>query len=543
MDCGQPPVLATERNMGRNRALEKRNQPPTGVASCAVQCPLGICIQGYASHIAAGEYAMALELIMRRNPLPDSVCRVCHSPCETACSRANIDGPVAVNALKRFVMDWAAEEPELPYQHEPEAAHGHKIAIVGAGPAGLSAARDLLLRGFSVTLFDQADSLGGMLRLGIPRFRLPAQALDRDIARILDSGADFVGGRTLGRDLAIETLLNGEYEAVVLAIGAQQPIRLSLETEPGAPETIDALDYLAGQSGLAAGRAVAVVGAGNAGVDVARVAIRAGASRVTVIDQQSQIPALHHEAEAATEEGTLFRMGMRPVRLSAAAGLECVRVEEQGTDNPVSTQKIAADLVIFSVGQAVDKRALDDLDLEWTDGGTLHIDPESGRTSHPRLFAAGDMAPVARTVVEAMASGCRAAWGIDAMIRGKEQANRLTPPPPPGQWSLAQLAPPPLKRIDSTQRALIPTLNPDPRDSSAEIVGALDEPAARAEARRCMLCGSCASCRVCIDTFGCPAFISVGPKVQIDPDQCTGCGDCAILCPNGAIRPIAGGEA
>jgi ferredoxin len=279
-----------------------------------------------------------------------------------------------------------------------------------------------------------------------------------------------------------------------------------------------------------------VVGAGNAGVDVARTAIRQGATHVTAIDQQQGIPALQDEAREATAEGVTFRMGLNPVRLSATSGLVCETSE--GDD----TIEIAADLVIFSVGQTVVSDGLEELDLHWSDNGTLLIDAETGQTSHPLIFAAGDMAPTPRTVTDAMGSGRRAAFGVDAALRGKNTAAAMTPPPAGRPWPETHPAPVAVHRSDSSRmRAAAPHLAPPKRGLEDEVVGALDESSARAEARRCMLCGSCASCHTCIDTFGCPAFIAVGTKVEIDPTLCVGCGDCATFCPNGAIQEEMGG--
>jgi len=212
MRCSQCVTEPFERNMARARAMETARGaaqgPVSPVASCATSCPLGLCIQGYAGHIAAGQYREALELIVSRTPLPESVCRVCHRPCEEACIHAASSQPVAVNDLKRFVMAWAASQDTSPYDPPREPANGLRVAVVGAGPAGLAAAHDLRLRGYEVTLFDSNERPGGMLLTGIPRFRLPQEALERDIGRILGLGVTFVGKTVLGRDLHLSELLS-----------------------------------------------------------------------------------------------------------------------------------------------------------------------------------------------------------------------------------------------------------------------------------------------------------------------------------------------
>ena len=173
------------------------------MAPCSTACPLTLCVQGYAGHIASGQYREAVELIMSRCPLPDSVCRVCHRPCESVCVRNESGGPVAINALKRFAMDWASTQDSQPYEPPRDAPNGQSVAVVGAGPAGLAAAHDLRLRGYDVTLFDAGDQPGGLLRTGIPTFRLPREALQRDVDRILALGVTFVGNTVLGRDLQL----------------------------------------------------------------------------------------------------------------------------------------------------------------------------------------------------------------------------------------------------------------------------------------------------------------------------------------------------
>ncbi|MFV2074235.1 MAG: FAD-dependent oxidoreductase, partial [Thermoanaerobaculales bacterium] len=224
--CDQGVVEGFERAMARARSLEIGKdlaRPP--VAPCATKCPLFLCIQGYAAHIAAGRYADAVELIMSGLPLPDSVCRVCHRPCEIACVR--VDQPVAINDLKRFAMDWAEGQEDFPYQPRGEPKNGMSVAVVGAGPAGLASAHELAMRGYQVRLFDANDEPGGMLVTAIPTYRLPREVLHRDIQRILDLGVVFEGGRRLGADLHLDELL-GDHDAIVLALGASIAIELDL---------------------------------------------------------------------------------------------------------------------------------------------------------------------------------------------------------------------------------------------------------------------------------------------------------------------------
>jgi indolepyruvate ferredoxin oxidoreductase alpha subunit len=537
--CEQCSSAGQMRNMARSRAVNGPRAAVAPVAPCATACPLGLCVQGYAGHIAAGEYGKALELIMSRCPLPDSVCRVCHRPCEEVCVRKDSDEAVAINDLKRFVMDWAARTGAV-YDPPREPEHGRRIAVVGAGPAGLAAAHDLRLRGYGVTLFDAAAKPGGVLRSGIPGFRLPRLSLERDVQRVLDLGVSFQGGKALGRDFTLETLLADGCDAVFLAVGAGRPRKLELQAQPGAgaPRVVDALAYLAAP---AAGRAVVVIGGGNAAFDAARTALRRGAARVVLAYRRGRadMPALPDEIEAAEREGVLIRTRIAPLALVRAPvpGLLCVTSAPGAPDASARGEELLeADLVLSAVGQEADLGA--DLGLELDPRGGLRVDPLNARTSHPRVFAGGDAVPGPRTVTDAIAWGQRAAWGIDQSLRGAELADKLTAPPRPVAWPLARekARAPLLRSFQGLGRARPPEL--EIRERAAcfdEVVGTLSEAAARAEAARCAVCGSCGNCRSCLDLFGCPAFFLRDGRIEIEPGLCIGCGVCADFCPNAAI--------
>ena len=569
--CSQSTTVGLQRHMARARALEvctaKTPEQETGrfpVAPCAMECPLGLCVQGYIGHIAAGQYRQALELIMSRCPLPDSVCRVCHRPCEPKCVLAGDDQPVAINDLKRFVMDWAAEREENSYDppREPDAAK--KVAVVGAGPAGLAAAHDLRLRGYDVTLYDAADDPGGLLRSAIPEFRLPREAVQRDVARILGLGVKFVGGTVLGRDLHLDELLRDGHDAVFLALGAHRALGLGFG-EDGLVETphvVDALAYLsAARNGdpMTTHPRVAVVGGGNAAIDAARTARRLGAQKVVVAyrRRRHEMPALEHEVGEAETEGIDLRTQLQPVHLVQGdpGGLLCRRTEPGPSDAsgrqspvlvPCSEVLLEADQVIVAIGQSpeTDLLRVHDLPLERRPDGCLVVDPETAQTSHPSIFAGGDVAPGERTVTGAIAQGQRAAWGIDRILRGQAVADRRPPPP---RWEMWPRPPeghiPVSDRIDRTHRQRARELPIERRTVSfEESIGTLTEDQARAEAARCAVCGQCGNCRACIDLFGCPAFhIDDEGRVQIDPSLCSGCGVCVQFCPSGAIVPLEEG--
>ncbi|MBI4879352.1 MAG: FAD-dependent oxidoreductase [Planctomycetes bacterium] len=565
--CQQPRTLGQERSMARSRALCASPEGascdggarPARVAPCALACPLGLCVQGYAAHIFAGQYCSAFELIASRCPLPHSVCRVCHRPCETTCVHAASGEPVAINDLKRFVADWAAREgveERAPPRPKP---NGKSAAVVGAGPAGLAAAHDLALRGYEVTLYDAADAPGGLLRSGIPLFRLPVEALERDVARILALGVRFEGGRRLGLDLNLDDLL-ARHDAVLVALGAHHALGLGVaggEAEAGgAPRVVDALAYLEeARAGLVprTGERVAVVGGGNAAIDAARTALRLGARQVTIVyrRRREEMPALKDEIAEALLEGVELCTQLDPVRLVQAAagapcGLECARTEPgepdaSGRRRPLrvvgSEILVEVDQVITAVGQAPETETLrvaGEL-LARKKDGSVEVDPETGQTSHARVFAAGDVTPGERTVTSAIAAGQRAAWGLDVGLRGRAAADLR---PPPQLAAAARGAEQPhLARVDRAARRRPPELSVERRGGFDENVGALSESQARAEAGRCAVCGMCGNCRSCLDLFGCPAFYLEEGRIEIDPLLCSGCGVCAEFCPNNAIVP------
>ena len=549
--CGQSATHAFEQAMARARSLENGVPvAPVEVAPCASACPLFLCVQGYAAHIASGDYAAALELIMAGLPLPSSVCRVCHRPCEVACVRADQDEPVAINDLKRFVVDWADAQEEFPYAPTLEPEHGRHVAVVGAGPCGLAAAHELRLRGYAVTVYDSDAEPGGLLLTGVPRYRLPLDVLRRDVARIRATGVEFVGERRLGGDLHLDELVE-QHDAVLLAIGTSRSRSLELDGPDGSegPELVDALAYLRSSrgSGAATGRHVVVIGGGNSAIDSARTALRSGAERVVIacLESRAELPAIRSEIAEAAQEGIEIRTRVCAVRRTAD-GIELVGVEPrvEGRFDPDNFQPVAgtenvvpADQVIVAIGQTVDRAAFGNGNtLDWHDG-RLAVDSTTLATPRRGVFASGDLAPGDGTVTGAIATGLRAAWGIDRAMRGNDAADRR-PPPPPARASAGSVRPG-VERIDRAGRQRPPELDEAARRSSFdEVTGTLDEASARAEAARCMICGACGNCRSCIDLFGCPAFFVDGNKPQISEDLCVACGVCAQFCPNGAIKPV-----
>ncbi len=533
MRCAQTMTDGFERNLARARAIREREHS-FDVAPCAERCPLSLCIQGYAGHVVAGELPEALGHILARTPLPESVCRVCDRPCEVGCVRNAIDETVGINDLKRYVVDWASRErPEL-FATECEARHGSRVAVVGAGPAGLSATQELCRRGYRVTLIEAADRAGGLLSRGIPSYRLPPDAVARDLSRLLELDVELRTNTRLGLDVTLDALLSEGHDAVVVCVGADRGRSLTLPGE--GPRRAVALEYLRehadGKGAELAAENVVVIGGGNAAVDAARTALRSGARSVQLacLEARAEMPALPDEVVAAQREGVRIVNEVRPLRT------ETGRVIVESLAEPTRETALAAELLLFAVGQepVLDALSVDGRPLRRTEAGLLQVDPETLATSDPRIFAAGDVTEGRRMVTAAMGYGLRAAWGIDRQIRGAKIADRRMPPPPVKTGRPA--APP----TGGPRAARNHPQHMSPAESAktfSETAGVLDAAAAYREAHRCLQCGQCGNCRACIDTLACPALTEQGGVVDIEPSLCIACGVCELVCSNQAITP------
>jgi len=533
------------------------------VAPCKLACPAGIDIQGYIGLIANGQYQEAVKLIRESNPLPLVCGRVCPRFCETKCRRNLVDEPVAINALKRFVADYEMSNGG-PYVPEVKPATGHRVAIVGGGPAGLSAAYYLALEGHEVTIFESNPQLGGMMRYGIPEYRLPKAILDKEIAIIANLCHEVRCNTSLGRDLSIENLEEEGYEAIFLALGAQanQKMRVEGEDLPGVLSGIGFLRDVALGERVSLGQKVVVIGGGNTAIDAARTALRLGAEEITVVYRRSrnEMPANDEEIEQAGQEGIQFHFLAAPVKLIAQNGrvdsMECIKMalgelDSSGRRRPEpiagSEFNMEVDTVIAAIGQTLDASCLaQNGQVGLNRRGYISISEETMETSLEGLFAGGDCTSGPATVVEAIATGQRAAISINQYLSGQQ----ITPPEKPyncTKGELDEIDPKDYADVQRIPRTETLALAPEVRKRNfAEIELGFTDDMAKAEARRCLACG-------CQDAFECKLRElateykvndmhyagrkrhlrireNEHPYILRDPNKCILCGCCVRIC-------------
>ncbi|MCX7806035.1 MAG: FAD-dependent oxidoreductase, partial [Planctomycetota bacterium] len=544
---GKKIVAREYAELADRRALLEMEWPP-----CRAGCPVHADVRGYVELIARGRYRDALALIMEVLPFPSVCGRICHHPCEQACRRNGLDEPIAIRELKRFVAEYPYPEPlRFP---KPVQDRG-KVAIVGAGPSGLTAAMELSRRGYRPAVFDCNGEPGGLLATAVPAYRLPREVLRKDTDAILSQGVEFRGGIAIGKDMSFEDLRRQGFKAIVLAVGLSKSRLLPV---PGADaEGIHtAIPFLAaanaGRLSLA-GRHVAVIGGGNVAIDVARSALRAGAAsvRMVCVEDEKEQPAWPWEKKEAADEGviTLHRLGPGRILTDSGkvAGVEFRRVlsvfDPDGRFNPKYDDSVAvsvpADTVVFAVGQEADLSFLDGSGVEKDARGRLVFDRVAMRTSATDVFACGEVVTGPGSAVEAVASGRRAALAVDAFLRGdKGGIPREELPPKIGELPVEWRS-----KISRGSRARVPERPPAVRKKDFEPVDrCLSENVALAEARRCMSCGAgaivledkCAACLTCLRVcpFGIPV---VDGTAEIHSYLCQACGMCAAECPNNAI--------
>jgi heterodisulfide reductase subunit A2 len=482
-------------------------------APCVTACPAGINVQGYVQLISQGKYQEAVRLIMERLPLPGVLGRVCPHPCESRCRRAEVDSPVAIRNLKRFAAD-QVDPASLPLPKIVE--RPQRVAVVGSGPAGITAAYYLRLRGYAVTIFEALDRLGGMLRVGIPDYRLPPEVLDREIAYVLKTAIEVKTGCRLGRDFSLESLKAEGFNAVLLAIGAHLGLQAGIPRELDLEGVMNAVNWLREVnlgSRACPGRKVVVIGGGNVAVDAARVARRLGSESVTIVYRRTrqEMPAYAEEIEDALAEGIDIRYLTAPIRVierdGKTVGIECIRTalgppDESGRRRPVpkdgSEYVIRCDAVIPAIGQRID--------LGWAGGpeavkttgrGAIAVNPHTLQTSLPHVFAAGDAVSGPASVIEAVAAGHKAVEAIDQFLRQQDLtafALEVAAQPALGDdW--AEIP----KDIGSEERVKVRHVGAAERSAGfAEVDLNFPEADARREANRCLNCGVCCECMECV---------------------------------------------
>ncbi|OGF57649.1 MAG: hypothetical protein A2Z21_02735 [Candidatus Fraserbacteria bacterium RBG_16_55_9] len=493
-------------------AIEKR-----GVSPCKNACPAETSAQGYIALIAERRYAEALEVIKQYNPFPSTVGRVCHHPCESVCSRGQVDEPIAICALKRFVADRLAGQPVAI----PERKYSEEIAVVGSGPAGLSCAHQLAQLGYKATVFEALPVAGGMMRVGIPAYRLPREVVDREIDDIRREGVEIRLNSPI-RDM--NELFGQGFGAVFLAVGAHRPQELGIPGERGTLGVHYGVAFLRqvnlGQT-VDLGKKVIVVGGGNTAVDAARTAVRLGGGRaatsITLLYRRTraEMPALPGEVEAAESEGVRIEFLASPIEVLSEngrlRGIRCVRMrlsepDSSGRRRPVPIEgsefTLEADTLIAAVAQAPELSLLaPNHGLQTTPHGTFAVDMETLATNRPGFFAGGDAAQGPGTLIEAIAAGRRGALSIHRYLRGLPlRTPRETQPLPMAESTPEELTAQLTQgRIQRQARAVLPTASVEERLSGfREVELGLTEEQAITEAQRCLSCGICAECYQCV---------------------------------------------
>ncbi|MCL0088809.1 FAD-dependent oxidoreductase [Dehalococcoidia bacterium] len=516
------------------------------VPTCQTACPLHMEIREYVDLVAQGKIVESLQVIRSGNPFPSICAYVCTHPCEDACRRDQVDKPVAIRALKRFALEFGGDRL---IQAEAETSHIEKVAIVGSGPAGLACAYYLRKFGYPVTIFEAHSELGGMLRVGIPQYRLPREVIDTEVQRLTRMGVEI---RTNTPVVSLDLLFDIGYKAIFITIGAHQSLRMRIDGEES-PGVIDGATFLREINlGLrpSPGERCAVIGGGNVAFDAARTALRLGAREVRILYRRSRVemPAGPEEVEQALEEGVEIVFLVAPIKIKREKGrlsVTCIRMELGDPDAGGRCQPVPIegsefneefDTLITAIGQA--PQTPGGFGVRLGRGSTIQVEPGTLATNRPGVFAGGDAVTGPATVVEALAAGRLAASRIDDYLQHryplvvKETRESLT----------GDLLPETVEMVRRIGRVEPPILASEERSKDFEPVELVyDWETATNEARRCLRCGTgaeilsqdrCATCLTCLRI--CPyhvPYLDAGSTVQIPIDQCQACGTCVAECP------------
>jgi NADPH-dependent glutamate synthase beta subunit-like oxidoreductase len=510
-------------------------------APCSQACPIGQDISFYLTSLADEKPADVWKKILESNPFPSVCGRVCHHPCEGDCNRKEYDAALNINALERHLGDWGGKQGKIRTGNREKKKE--KVAVIGAGPAGLSCAYFLAGKGYGVKIWEAMPEPGGMLRYGIPAYRLPRRILNQEIDRIESLGVKFDTGKRLGEDFGFEDLKS--YAAVFLATGAwaENKPKIPGDDLKGVWHGLAFLREINFGKKIPLGKKVIVIGGGNTAIDAARVAWRLG-SQVTVLYRRTKedMPAIPSEVEEAEREGVKFIFNAAPVGFSGKSRkiqkVEWVRTkpgkpDASGRRSPVpirgSNSRLQADSVICAVGERADLCCLQDKLA--TGNGLIAID-SWGRTNMPGIFAGGDAATGQGYVSSAIASGKKGALAIERFLRGENFG-----PTENGQ-KIARFSDINLDYFPPSNRVQIPSIPPGERKRRfQEVHKGLSKAKARIEAGRCFSCGNCIQCNVCL--MVCPdvaiSFAEKENRYVIDLDHCKGCGICSVECPRSAM--------
>ena len=503
-----------------------------GVAPCGNACPGRIRIREYLSLLGEGKIREAAELLTEDNPLAAITGRVCPCFCEPECNRGEFDQPIAIKSLERLLGDYVLEQgfsgSGLPVREE-------RVAIIGSGPAGLSAAYYLARYGYQVTIFEALPVAGGMLYWGVPEYRLPNTIVSKEIEAIKSLGVDIRTNVAIGQELTLNALLADGYDAVLVAVGAWNDLKLNVpgEDTEGVIPGVKFLKRANSGEKVKVGDRVCVIGGGNTAIDSARVVARLGVKQVSILYRRSraEMPAIPEEVEAALAEGIEIQFLVAPTEVIVKDGkvnsIRCLRMElgepdDSGRRRPVpipgSEFNVDADTVIVAIGQAPDLSFLDGSGVEITRDGIIPANPDTLATNLPKVFVAGDVQTGPATVIQAVAAGRKAALGINSWLTGSET-----------------LVSPEIERVVEYEDLNVNYFRHEPRQQLEEAGLEALRDAAIAEAQRCFQCGSCNECNTC--WFLCPdgVILSRNGVADFDYDYCKGCGICAEECPRGAI--------
>ena len=479
-----------------------------GVSPCRIECPAEVNAHAYVTMTASGRFAEALEIVRRNNPFPAACGRVCTHPCESGCRRKDLDDPVSICYLKRFLTDWedthgGFKKPELP------AEKLGKIAVIGSGPAGMTCARDLSLKGYQVTVFEKSDIAGGMLAVAIPGYRLPNDVVKKEIDTILAYDVDIKYNQALGRDFTVEDLKKQGFKAVFIAVGTHKAIKMPVEGDPkGIYDCLDFLRKAKMGEKVEVGNKVVVIGGGNVAVDVALSAKRLGGKEVKMVclEKCDEMPAHKWELDQVIEEGITIdnSWGMNKIRVEngTVKGLDVRRCVSVFDENKRFSPKyddcelnfFEADTIIFAIGMGVDtsfKQGVEGIELH--PNGRIKADPITFTTNVEGVFAGGDGVSGPSTVIQAIASGIQAAESIDRFLKGKDlYADRQ-------KITEREKAIKDLTGMKKSPRKRMPMLTVDERVANfKEVALGFSEEAAIEEASRCMSCAGCCECFACV---------------------------------------------